>query len=95
MTVFISICTVGLIKELKTYGEYSKSKICSDYFLCTMTTPTRTKNESHFVWCIWFYRVFGQLDIMRRRSLHDGKRSAQIAPTPVEGHSFEDSVYPS
>lgn len=41
-----------------------------------------------------FYRVFGQLDIIRRRSLHDVERSAQIAPTPVEGHSFEDRVYP-
>lgn len=58
-----------------------------------MTTPSRTKNESHFVF-LCFYRVFGQLDIIRRRSLHDGESSAQIAPTPVEGHSFEDSMYP-
>lgn len=31
---------------------------------------------------------------MSRRSLHDGERSAHIAPTPVERHSFEDGVYP-
>lgn len=41
-----------------------------------------------------FYRVFGQLDIIRRRPLHDVERSAQVAPAPVEGHSFEDGVYP-
>lgn len=43
---------------------------------------------------LFFYRILGQLDIMSRRSLHDGERSARIAPTPVERHSFEDGVYP-
>lgn len=40
-----------------------------------------------------FYRFGGQCDIPRSSSLHDSQGSAQITPTPEEGHSFKDGVY--
>lgn len=43
---------------------------------------------------LFFYHFFGQLDILTRRPLHDGERSAQIAAIPVERHSSEDGVNP-
>lgn len=42
----------------------------------------------------FFYRIFRQLHIKNCRFLHDGERSAQVAPSPVERHFSEDCMYP-
>lgn len=47
------------------YGEYSKSKTCSGYFLCTMTTPIRTKKWKPLcispvlpcLWAAWHHQM--------------------------------------